>query len=219
MVGNNTNAVYELTCATGQAPVGSATGMVCGPVSLANESSPTGTGFSHVTSGAWDTAARAVNLATSDVTGTLPTGNQAAQSLSTSGDVACIGTTASGTCTAQSVSGSGGNANVSATQTTLASSSSDPIVGGSYPVQTTNATATTCLTFAVPNNAGEDVVVTAIGRNTANNGDLYRADLGGDLAALRQRERRGRRGISDPERSDQRRRLELGRSVGDDEQQ
>lgn len=36
---------------------------------------PTGTGFTHVTSGAQDSAARAVNLATSDVTGTLGVGN------------------------------------------------------------------------------------------------------------------------------------------------
>jgi hypothetical protein len=51
---------------------------------------PTGTGFVHVTGGAADPAARAINLASADVTGVLPTANQAAQSML--GDV--TGTTA-----------------------------------------------------------------------------------------------------------------------------
>ncbi len=40
-------------------------------------STPTGTGFAHVTGGTYDAAARAVNLASSDVTGTLALGNEA----------------------------------------------------------------------------------------------------------------------------------------------
>ena len=47
-------------------------GAVSGTLPLASVAAPTGTGFSHVTSGAWDSAARAVNLSTADVTGNLP---------------------------------------------------------------------------------------------------------------------------------------------------
>jgi len=49
---------------------------VTGTLPLANEGAPTSTGFPHVTAGAWDAAARAVNLATADVTGVLPSANQ-----------------------------------------------------------------------------------------------------------------------------------------------
>jgi len=61
------------------------------PAANGGASTPTGTGFPHVTAGVRDAAARAVNLASSaDVTGVLATANQAAQSLA--GDV--TGTTA-----------------------------------------------------------------------------------------------------------------------------
>lgn len=45
---------------------------VAGLLPLGNEGAPTGTGFAAVSSGAWSGAARAVNLATGDVTGLLP---------------------------------------------------------------------------------------------------------------------------------------------------
>lgn len=73
---------------------------------------PTGTGFYHVTGGVMDAAAVAVNLASAHVTGILPVGNQAAQTML--GDV--TGTTAvsvvakiNGTVVPTSASASVGN--------------------------------------------------------------------------------------------------------------
>lgn len=72
---------------------------------------PSGTGFVHITSGVQDGSARAINLATADVTGTLPAGNQAAQTLT--GDV--TGTTGSNTVV--TITGSGGSATCNASLT------------------------------------------------------------------------------------------------------
>jgi hypothetical protein len=69
---------------------------------------PTGTGFVHITSGVADAAARAVNLATADITGVLPAGNQAAQTMG--GDV--TGTTAASTVVGLTGTGAAPNATV-----------------------------------------------------------------------------------------------------------
>ena len=69
---------------------------------------PTGTGFEHVTAGAQDGAARAVNLASADVTGVLPIANLPVGGNTTAGILQCDGTTttcAGGLITA---TGSGG---------------------------------------------------------------------------------------------------------------
>lgn len=47
-------------------------GSITNKLALANEASPTGSGFAHVTSGAWDGAARAVDLSGGDVANLLP---------------------------------------------------------------------------------------------------------------------------------------------------
>jgi hypothetical protein len=79
-----TGNVLQVTGASalGYAPVNLAGGnaSVTGVLPLANEASPSGSGFPHVTGGVYDAAARAVNLATADVTGVLPLANEASPS-------------------------------------------------------------------------------------------------------------------------------------------
>lgn len=146
---------------------------------------PTGTGFRHVTSGAEDGTARAVNLASGDVTGTLPTGNQAAQSLAGS----LGGTTA--TATVKQVDGSGSSDDFGGSAATV------PIAAQeiSWKVDANNgcleyvgkcATTTntdwTGFAFTPAADSVYDVVVTVLGWDTsgtsgAPTGDCYRYDL------------------------------------------
>src|SRR5579872_1245038 len=83
------------TSALGYAPVnvGGGSHFVTGVLPFANMSSPTGTGFAHVTTGAFDVAARAVNLGTADVTGALPLANIAQGGATTSQVLEWNGTT------------------------------------------------------------------------------------------------------------------------------
>lgn len=97
-------------------------------------STPSGTGFVHVTSGTQDGAARAVNLASADITGTLPTGNQAAQSMG--GDIS--GTTASASVV--SLTGSTGSVSVLCSNVVFSKSVSSATFGQSN--QTTDVAAT-----------------------------------------------------------------------------
>lgn len=63
-------------CTTGMAPTGiDSAGNALGCAAISGYTAPTGSGFAHITGGAQDVAARAVNLATADVAGTLPATN------------------------------------------------------------------------------------------------------------------------------------------------
>lgn len=55
--------------------LGGGASFVTGSLPLGNESSPTLTGFAHVTSGSWDGTARAVSLSSADVSGQLGVAN------------------------------------------------------------------------------------------------------------------------------------------------
>ncbi len=46
-----------------------------GTIPIGSVAAPTGTGFGHITGGAWDAASRAVDLSSADVTGNLPVSN------------------------------------------------------------------------------------------------------------------------------------------------
>lgn len=69
---------------------------------------PTGTGFSHITAGAQDGAARAVNLASADVTGILPIANLPVGSSTVAGILQCDGTTITCVGGLLTATGSGG---------------------------------------------------------------------------------------------------------------
>jgi len=82
-----------------------------GPATVAGATVPTGTGFYHITAGVADGASRAVNLASADVTGTLPTTNLPVGSNSVAGILQCDGTTttcAGGQITANVAGGGAG---------------------------------------------------------------------------------------------------------------
>lgn len=100
----------------------------------------------HITGGAQDGAARAVNLATADVTGTLPTGNQASQSCS--GDV--TGTTAATTVVA--LTGASSKVAIASTAPTLewATATTSPKI---YQADNTTNSATAQNTTAQAQNA------------------------------------------------------------------
>jgi hypothetical protein len=158
---------------------------------LANVAAPTSTGFAHVTSGAWDSAGRAVNISGSDITGTLAlsafTPGTAAQFLITNGSTLPAWASMSGDGTISSagalavvqITGTGGNVNVVPTETTFGSGNTNPVysVVTNGPVQTTSGSFVTAVSFAHPNNATTDWSVTCVGRNTSNNGDVYKGSV------------------------------------------
>lgn len=69
----NASAVPTWLACTGAGQVIQDTGtaMACAALTLGMEAAPTGSGFSHVTSGAWDGAARAVDVSGADITNQL----------------------------------------------------------------------------------------------------------------------------------------------------
>lgn len=146
--------------------------------------SPTGTGFSHVTSGAVDSAARAVNLASADVSGVLPTANQAAQSLGGSlGGTTTSGTVkqVDGTGTTDDYGGTGAIANIPATESVFGSGTTHPVVAGNKGATTTDGTTwTTVAVYTPPANSYGDMTVTVLGGDFTGGsatGDHYRADF------------------------------------------
>jgi hypothetical protein len=74
----NSSITQLILFGTGNGCLSSTAGVITGsgsPCGGGSGTTPTGTGFAHVTSGAYDAAARSVNLGSSDVTGTLGTAN------------------------------------------------------------------------------------------------------------------------------------------------
>lgn len=65
LVVNGKGLITSIGGNTVAAPLASATGTLA----LTQEGAPTGSGFAHVTSGAWDSASRAVNVSGADITG------------------------------------------------------------------------------------------------------------------------------------------------------
>lgn len=86
-VGVSKSADIGIVCASGQTLTTTGSGAwACG----AGSTTPTGTGFTHINAGSQDAAARAVNLASADVTGVLPVSSGGTGVSSSTGSTAVV---------------------------------------------------------------------------------------------------------------------------------
>lgn len=152
---------------------------------LENKALPSlATGYLNYTGSAWALSAISVsvgNIANGTEGQAIFAGASVPAWTTFSGDFTCSGATP-GLCSVASITGSSSSVNISAAQTVLnnGGTSGQQVIGGLGTAQTTSTSAVNIsapdLPFAHPNNVVTDWSVTCVGRNTSNNGDIYRAD-------------------------------------------